>query len=307
MGRATNSAVSDSWQNLILSQVVEFVATLRSVSAIINQLTMDEYLSYFGTQLTNRQVFLLNCSDDVRAFSRLLSALRNAWTRLGVERDTAGKSHVGLLLFANVLSAHVLVGFQHVSSYQSFLAWSTFRPGLEALLIIGKFLDDPANAGIWKNRQTDPHLYRKTFSGKSLESVSLPKSSVFRRVLTRLNDDFMHPNPHFAYRGATQTARGTGVQLDIQLFDTAPDIHEAHLLSYMNLLDCIVSASEGLVNNLCGKTAVSVRHRYTTHEQPRATQLASRSVAGKRIMEELGLWSFGHSDDLQSSYKQTSC
>jgi hypothetical protein len=254
---------------------------------------MDEYLGYFASQLTNRQVFLLNFSSDARSFQILLSALRDTWARLGTERDTAGHSHAGLLVFANLVAAHTLIGFQQISSYQSFLAWMTFRPGLEALLMIGKFLDDPSNTGIWQNRDSDPKKYRETFWGRALESKSLPKSAVFRQVLGRLNDDFMHPNPSFTYRAATQTAQANSVLLETQLFDTDPDIHEAHVLAYINLVDHLVSVSEELINALCGPSAMQtvVRPVYADQERGRATQLATRTHAGKKIMEDLGLWS----------------
>jgi hypothetical protein len=188
---------------------------------------------------------------------------------------------------------HILVGFQHISSYQSFLAWLTFRPGLEALLMIGKFVDDPAKAAVWKNRQGDWTLYQKTFSGGALESNSLPQSAAFRQVLGRLNDDFMHPNPNFAYRDSTQGDQGNAVSLEIQFFDADPDIHEAHLLAYLNLLNLVVSASEGIVNSLCGPPAVaSPGEDYSKQQNLRAAQVAARNASARRVLEDLGLWKF---------------
>ncbi len=254
---------------------------------------MDEYLSYLATQIGNRQIFLLNFADDFRTFDALFSALRAAWARLGSERDSSGGSHVGLLPFANILARHMLVGFQHLSFYQSFLAWLTLRPGLEALLMIGKFVDDPANAGIWKNRQADWKLYQKTFSGAALESTSLPQSTAFRQVLGHLNDEFIHPNPNFAYRDATRIDEGNTVLLEIQCFDVGSDIHEAALLAYLNLLDLIVGASEGLVRNLCGPPpATTTKETYAKRHLARATRLASSNSVAKKVMEELGIWTF---------------
>ncbi len=113
---------------------------------------MDEYLRYLGTQTANRQIFLLNSAADFHSFEILYKMLRAAWARLGSERDKSGESHAGFLPFANILARRTLIGFQHLSFYQSFLAWLTFRPGLEALLMTGKFVDGPANADVWKNR-----------------------------------------------------------------------------------------------------------------------------------------------------------
>ena len=107
---------------------------------------MDEYADYYSTQVRNREMFEKNFDSDIRVFKALLSKLRSIWARVGTTRGISGHSHVGLLPFSNILVRHVIFGFEHLACYQSFLGWLTFRPGLEALLMIGKFVDDPANA-----------------------------------------------------------------------------------------------------------------------------------------------------------------
>lgn len=104
----------------------------------------QDFLEYSATQVRNRETFLLNYGKDFRAFNYQIDAIRAVWSRIGTERDLMGKSHTGLLLFVNILFRHAILGFQHIASYQSFVAWLTFRPGLEALLLLGKFVDDPA-------------------------------------------------------------------------------------------------------------------------------------------------------------------
>jgi hypothetical protein len=252
---------------------------------------MDEYAGYHSTQVRNREVFEKNFASDIAAFNALLSRLREAWARVGVTRDVSGHSQVGLLPFSNLLLRHVIFGFEHLSCYQSFLAWLTFRPGLEALLIIGKFVDDPANAKIWLEREIDPKAYRQAFWGNALESKSLPRSAELRRVLTRLNDEFMHPNPAFTYRDTTVKTDKAEHLVEVQFFDVNADLHEAHLLAYLNLLDIIVVTSDCLVTALCGpsETNSPAQQTYETKEQNRATQLAKDAVA-KKIMQELGLW-----------------
>ena len=257
-------------------------------------MNMDEYFDYLAHQVRNREVFFLNFVSDFRTFGLVFDSLRRAWEPLGSKRGISGESHAGLLLFSNILIRHTLLGFQHITSYQSFLAWLTFRPGLEALLVIGKLVDSPKNAAIWKNRQNDWKKYSKTFSGSALESRSLPLSADFRQVLSRLNDDFMHPNPDFAYREATQKDEGKTVLLEIQFFDTDADVHEAHLLAYLNLLRLMAEASEALVGNLCGPSPLSqaARSGFSEREDIRAKQLADRNALAKKILEELGLWKF---------------
>lgn len=252
---------------------------------------MDEYAGYYSTQVRNREVFEKNFASDIAAFNALLSRLREAWARVGVTRGVSGHSHVGLLPFSNLLLRHVIFGFEHLSCYQSFLAWLTFRPGVEALLIIGKFVDDPANAKTWLEREIDPKAYRQTFWGNALESKSLPRSAELRQVLTRLNDEFMHPNPAFTYRDTTVKTDSAGHLVEVQFFDVNADLHEAHLLAYLNLLDIIVATSDSLVTALCGTPGANppAQQAYETKEQSRATQLARDAIA-KKIMQELGLW-----------------
>ncbi|HTW81009.1 MAG TPA: hypothetical protein VME23_15790, partial [Terracidiphilus sp.] len=174
---------------------------------------------------------------------------------------------------------------------QSFLAWMTFRPGLEALLIIGKLVDDPKNAGVWKNKCVDWKLYNNTFSGGALESKSLPRSKELRRVLSRLNDDFMHPNPTFTYRDSSCMSVGKDLFLEIEFFDADDNLHEAHLLGYLNLLDLVAKASEDLIDNLCGPLPTrSAYQSFATQESERALRVASKNILAKQVMNDLALW-----------------
>jgi hypothetical protein len=254
---------------------------------------MDEFSDYLSVQQQNQAVFRHNFSADIATFRAYLTNLRSIWARLGSERGTSGQSQAGLLPLSNILIRHVMFGFEHLASYQSFLAWLTFRPGLEALLIIGKFVDDPATARIWLERELNASAYRQTFEGRALESSALSRSSSeFRQVLGRLNSEFMHPNPKFMYRDTTARADEEGMLIEIQFFDQTSDIHEAHLLAYLNLLDLIVQASESLANNLCGPATAIRGEAYSSRERIRATHLAARSDLANKIMQELGLWKF---------------
>ncbi len=257
-----------------------------------------DLLEYGARHTRNRETFLLNFGTDFRTFDLAVNDLQNTWGRLGKERDVEGQSHAGLLLFVNILVRHTILGLQHIAAYQSFLGWLTFRPGLEALLILGKFLDDPANAKIWKERHLHRDVYWRVFSGKALASKRLPRSADFRQVLTRLNENFVHPNPDFAYRDMTVRDQDSSVILEIQFFDTVPSIHEAHLLAYVNLIDIICLASESLVNALCGPHSVvqDDRKPFSIAAASRATALASRNSIAKKVMEDLGLWQFSFSD-----------
>jgi hypothetical protein len=255
---------------------------------------MPELLEYSAAQVRNRETFLLNYPKDFRASDWMISGLQIIWSRVGRERDRQGRFHTGLLGFVNLLMRHSIFGFQHITTYQSALAWFTFRPGLEALLMLGKWVDDPTNARVWRNRLTDRDAYRQTFSGQGLVSTSLPRSAEFRRVLSRLNDEFMHPNPEFTYRDTTIVDEGRTFVIALDYFDRNSDIHEAHVLAYLNLLDEIVWSSLALVNSILepDPTFGARRQHYSEVEGARALSLAVRSQPSRRILEELGLWVF---------------
>lgn len=125
-------------------------------------------------------------------------------------------------------------------------------------------------------------------------SKSLPKSSELQQVLSRLNDDFMHPNPDFTYRDISIKNCGSALSLEIQFFDVIPEIHEGHLLAYLNLLDIILSESERLVSGLFNISTQEqpVRYPFAITTLSRATKLAGQNAVAKKVMEELGLWQF---------------
>lgn len=252
---------------------------------------MNEYSHYLATQTANRVVFQKNFANNYATFNSLFERLRSAWERIGIQRGITGESHAGLLYFANLLIRHTLIGFQQITTYQSFLAWLTFRPGLEAFLMIGKLVDDSSSANVWKGHRVDWKLYNKTFTGAGLESKSLPRSKEFRRVLSCLNDDFMHPNPTFTYRDSTSSNIGNDVFFETQLFDVDGVLHESHLLAYLNLLDLITESSCGLIDTLCGPSPSHNSHQvFAQRESSRALAVAAQSVASKSVLNDLGLW-----------------
>lgn len=148
------------------------------------------------------------------------------------------------------------------------------------------------------NRHKNVRAYTNAFSGKNLTSTSLPEAKRLRDVLTQLNDQFVHPNPYFAYRETdlrpvdSQTA-----QLATRFFDDRGELHEAHLLAYLHLLETIVISSDRLLGTIFGNVtaaAVSADGSVVKQESVRAKSLADRDPVAKKIMEELGLWNFSN-------------
>jgi hypothetical protein len=256
---------------------------------------MNEYAEYQRIKNANRKGFEQNYSADLEFFEGANTKLNSIWERVGATRDKHGRSQAGLLPFANILRRHCILGFENIATYQSYLMWSNFRVGLEALLIVGKFVDDPANAKIWLNRDSnqaaDKKAYSSTFSGQGLKSSALSRSSDLRQVLTRLNDNFMHPNPSFAYRDSSQTNEGSNVLLRIEFFDVDTDIHEACLLAYLNLIAIVVEESCKLVVDLLGSGDLQdALNLYEKSNELRARQLISKTPEARAVMRDYGCW-----------------
>jgi hypothetical protein len=274
-----------------LEAITEKIVTLR------DEMTRSVSQKDYGqVAIQNREIFLSKHGQDFAQFEKLLQTLQAIWLRVARERDRNGKSHVGLSLLSSILIRHCVFGFQQLITFQSFLAWLCFRPGLESLLIIGKWVDDPASARIWMNRNKNERAYRKVFSGKNLASASLPEAKRLRNVLTQLNDQFVHPNPYFAYRETDlRPLNSQTAQLVTRFFDDRGELYEAHLLAYLHLLETIVIGSDRLLVAIFENptsTSVSAEGLFVEQNRGRAKSLADSDPVAKKIMEDLGLWNF---------------
>lgn len=245
-------------------------------------------LEFFSILHRSRDTFLLNHASDFGRFESQVNSFNECWKEFGRTKDSQGGSHAGLLVLSSIVQRHAVLAFQALSSYQSFLAWMTLRPGLEAFLFIGKWVDDAHTARIWSARATDRKSYRKVFEGEGLKSRSIPECEALRSVLGKVNDSFMHPNPSFAYR---DQASGPGY-MSIQYLETDPVLHEAHLIAFLNLVDHLYTASCRLREQVLGKTFVPEGMRVGETERKRAQVLADRDLDAKTILEDLGLWRF---------------
>ena len=193
------------------------------------------------------------------------------------------------MLPAMILENHLLFGFERMSSYQSLLAWPAFRPGLEALLIAGKWIDDPAAAEVWKNRRDRFDEYCQLFSGKGLVSRSLPRSADFRAVLGHLNDEYLHANADFCYgRTDLRQISPETLVLSYPIFDKEALIHEAHLRAYLSLTKVICESSEELLSGIFHRS--SALSELILPNADRYSALAQNNPEAKRILDQLGLW-----------------
>ena len=164
----------------------------------------NELLNYRSTLSLNREVFLLNFKEEFDCFSETSVILNKFITLVGTKRTLTGHSLVSFVPFLMLMMRQAFNAFEAISVFQSYQSWVTLRPGLESALIMGKWVDDPNNAAIWRNKETNKKQYMKIYQGKSLVSTSLPESQAIQKVLGKINDDFMHLN-HDYYADTLET------------------------------------------------------------------------------------------------------
>ena len=206
---------------------------------------------YYESVGYNRDVFLLNQADALWAYRQIHDNFDSIGRPLSLYRDVQGNSHVGLIPFVLLMQRQALAAFWALASHQSYQTWVLLRPGVEAALIIGKWVDDKANSDIWSRRKEDPDAYRKTYQGKKLVSRSLSCSAAIQAVLRRINDDFVHPNPEYYHRHTELKDAGPdSVYLMVHYFDRDDVEHRANVLAFLHLLLVLQDALAELVGSL---------------------------------------------------------
>jgi hypothetical protein len=245
---------------------------------------------YRATLALNREVFLIAQRDFVKVFSAADENFGELFEVLGMTRDAEAKSHVAFIPFVALLQRQCRVAFEAIAAFQSYLAWLLLRPGIEALLIMGKWIDDPGFAEIWKARHQDWKAYSKAYSGPALQSRSLPNSDRFQSVLSKVNDEFVHANPEYYNRHLDVSPDGRGyVDLRVECFDESV-VHEVHMLAFLHLLLLSQQALADLLSQVFGKpialkTAPSI-FELEFGDRVKGVSLASADAA--KILREFG-------------------
>jgi len=253
----------------------------------------DQILRYRSVLAYNREVFLIEHAELVKEFSVVDSSFSELCEILSRMRDADTKSYVSLIPFVLLLQRQTRAAFEAFAAYQAYQAWVLLRPGVEALLIAGKFLDDRDNVSIWKNRKEDQKArqrYQQTYSGRSLKSTSLPGSDRIQRVLSNINHDFVHANPDYFYRHSKAQAGNPGcVNLVVDYFDEGV-FHEAHVLAFLHFLlvmqDALAASLARLFNVPVGLKSSS--DSFVRHFGARMRNICSQSQEGRAVLEQLG-------------------
>lgn len=253
------------------------------------------FLEYQSVLAYNRQVFLIEHADLLKVFVAIDGNFEALIELPRTRRDRHGNSHVSLVPFLLLLRRQTHTAFDVLSADQSYHAWLLLRPGIEAALIIGKWVDDPQNAKVWQDRDKDPGAYQKAYTGKALRSISLPGSERIQTVLRTINDRFVHANVDYYHRHLNVGPGDPGqVSVLLRYFEDDP-LQVANTFAFLHLLLLVQEALLALFSGLFGVTGnlpSSLRLFRDTFGK-RIDDLARSSNEYRAVLEELGGWQVG--------------
>lgn len=258
----------------------------------------NRFMEFSGITRQNRDFFLLEFGADYRKACDLQDQFQNLWKPLGTKRDFRGQSHAGALPLQALAHRSFMYGFDTLQSFQIALAWPNMRYAIETILILGKFIADPATATIWNNWKSDKRRYIKTFQNELDINNALPRCGEFRKVLSNINDEYLHPNPLQVLSPAnTQMARKDEKTMAVLTTWGGGERYEldGHTLAFIRLFADIVDACGEMIYNLMGenqgKGQFDLREQYEELESDRAKALIKDHSNMKPVLRDFGLWS----------------
>lgn len=190
------------------------------------------------------------------------------------------------------MERQAIVALDCFSRYQSYNAWIVFRPAIEALLIIGKFLDDPLNVALWKNRKAKLGEYKKQFQGKGLISGSIRHSEQLQELLSKINDEFVHVNFDYIQNNYKIEEIETNKLLISSPYMDDGDSHRAFFYSFLNVYRTIILSLADAISTEFNKEIVFGIELEKMYEylKPRLTDIINKSTDLSLICREYGLW-----------------
>jgi hypothetical protein len=252
-------------------------------------------LEYRSILFYNREVFLIEHGDFLKTFDAIDHNFKLLVELPRTKRDANGKSHISLIPFLLLLQRQARSAFEALAANQAYQGWVLLRPGIEAVLIIGKWVDDPANAQVWLSRHEDPKAYRKVYTGKALQSKSLPRSERIQGVLSKINDDFVHANPDDYQRHLTIGSGDPGyTNVFLNFFDD-DTVNMVHVLAFLHLILTVQDSLLTLFNYLF---SADVKFAYPLDLfletfGPQLKQMADSHEQYCGLLSNLGGWNAG--------------
>ena len=250
------------------------------------------FLEYQSALAYNRQVFLIEHADLLKVFLAIDANFDTLIELPRTRRDGQGHSHVSLAPLLLLLRRQTHTAFDVLSADQSYHAWLLLRPGLEAALVIGKWVYDPQNAKIWQERTKDPKAFRAAYTGRGLCSASLPSSNRIQAVLGTINDRFVHANLDYYHRHLNVGPGDPGhVSVVLSYFEDDP-LQVANTFAFLHLLLIVQEALLALFNRLFGSSEnlPSPLTLFQNSFAKRIDDLARSNDVYRDVLAELGSW-----------------
>jgi len=251
------------------------------------------FLEYRSVLAYNRDAFLIENSDLLKTFIAIDGNFQVLIELPGTRRDRDQKSHISLVPFILLLQRQAHSAFDMLSADQSYQAWLLLRPGIEAVLIMGKWVDDPRNAKIWQDREKYPGTYQKTYTGKALRSASFVGSEQIQAVLRTINERFVHANIAYYHRHLNVGPGDPGYVKVVLSYFEDDTLQLVNVLAFLHLLLVMQEGLLALFNKLFDTQATLpvclavFRQSYND----RIETLAHGNDEYKAILSNLGAWS----------------
>lgn len=253
------------------------------------------FLEYRSVMGYNRDVFSIQHGDLLKAFVAIDDNFSILVELPRTRRDRDGHSHVSLTPLLLLFQRQAHCAFDVLTAGQSYQGWLILRPGIEAALIVGKWVDDPQNAKIWQNRDKDPGLYQKAYTGKGLQSDALPDSDRIQSVLRRVNDRFVHANPEYYHRHLNVGPGDPGYVNIVVNYVDDDTLQLANVFAFLHVLLTVQESLLSLFNQLF-TTEVKLTSPLAAFQKTfgkRIDALVRANAECRAVLADLGCWSEG--------------
>jgi hypothetical protein len=254
----------------------------------------DRILEFLSVSRYNIDYFLLEFGEDYRHFVCLQERFTECWKTVGTSRDKHKHSHAGLLPLQALVGRSAVYGFHALMRIEIANAWPSMRYAVEGMLIVGKLVAEPSNGRVWADWELNRAAYIDAFQTRLGKDNALPRANLFRKLLKRINDQYLHPNPSQVLDIANvQFASGEGNARTIETTWTGGDrdLIESHVLAFIRVFADLVDASYEMLGEFFPTHKDEMlRNEYEQIHLKRAEALVANSPKAKPVLTELGLW-----------------
>lgn len=253
---------------------------------------MYDILAWRGMLDRCREQFLLDYKAEIESFDDVDQLFPHFSRAAGKIQVATARQKYDLAPFIQVMQVHARAAFELLAGGQSHLAWPVLRSFVEALLVMGKWIEDPQHAVVWHSRHAGKSArkeYQEIYGGSGTRAESLPHEEVLRGVAGRLADDFIETNPRYY---AHPLVFGDGKSRNSSREDEAD--RRAHVYAVLHLEWFVMHAAGRLLSaREGGRAELRVDlERFERTFGPAAEAIAREHQAHKVVLTQLGLWPY---------------